>query len=145
MNKLFGKIHIISKFMVALVGALAISELLVKDVFIGYTPSVRPDLADRLVTRTLAAVNADTYISFFTDRGKPRPSLDGETLKERLSEVPPQQIVAGVYAKESNDGTITEIHYDEIQWIEVPYRRKSGEVVVIKIPKGTVPPPPGLF
>lgn len=145
MNRVFSKIHIISKFLVAVIAALIISDILVKDVFVGDTPAVRTDVADRLVTRTLAAVNIDTYISFFSDNGNPRPDLSPETLKDRLANVPPQTIAKGVYAKESDDGVITEIHYDEIEWQEFPYRKADGTIVSIKVPKGTVPPPPGLF
>jgi len=139
------KIHIVSRVLVALVAALLISELLVRDVFLGYTPTVRADLADRLVERTLATVNIDTYVSYFTDTDNPRPQLDPDTFKERLAEAPATLIVKGVYAKDTQLGTLTEVHYDEIKWNEVDYRRKAGTTQTIRIPEHIQPPPPGLF
>ena len=145
MNIFFSKIHLITKGLVAFVAAVMISEFLVDDVFLGYTPTVRTDVADRIVTRSIAAANIDTYLSYFQDKSKPRPSLDGQTLIQRLAEIPSQQIVPGVYAKESDEGSLTEIKYYEIRWKEVPYRRTGGSIETIRIPEGTEPPPPGLF
>lgn len=145
MNIISSKLHIITKGAVAFVAALMISEVLVKDVFLGYTPTVRQDVADRLVDRSIAMANLDTYLSYFDDRSKPRPAVDPQTLIERLAEIPSQQIVPGVYAKESDEGYVTEIKYNEITWKDVPYRTNAGMIITIRIPEGTEPPPPGLF
>jgi hypothetical protein len=145
MNNFFGKIHIISKYLAALVAAFLVSELLVRDVFLGYSPTVRPDLADRLVNRTIAFANLDTYINFFSEEDTPPGAINFEEFKQQIATLPRTQIVKGVYAVETDTGTLTEIQFEEIEWQSLEYRRKDGTRVTIRIPKGTSPPPPGAF
>lgn len=132
------KLHIYARLMAAIVAAILVSNLLVQDVFIGATPNVRTDFADRLVERSLAFINIDNYIAFF---GGNRGSVDPDIAKVPYTPT----LVRGVYAKETARTHLTEVRYDEVQWVEVPYVRKSGKTEMIKIPAGTTPPAPGLF
>lgn len=137
-------IRIYSKVAVALVAAVLTSQLLVREVFLGYTPRVRTDLADRLVERSIALINLDRYPPF--NRGTTRPRIaDTATLAEQFATLPARAIIPGVYAKEIEGASYTEIHFEQIDWVEIQYRRKNGMIETIKIPRGTAPPPEGIF
>ncbi len=132
-----GKFHLYTRITVALVAAILVSEFLVQDVFLGATPAVRPDVADRLVERTLAFVNIDNYTAFFRrDRNR---SSDIASMPFSTT------VVRGVYAKENETTSVVQVKVDEVDWIEVPYTRNDGTVIQLRIPRGTNPPPPGLF
>lgn len=146
---MFRRFEPYSKIFIALVLALLTSQLLVREVFLGYSPALRLDIADRFVETTLALVNVDNYLAFFRGRdetplppGVPTPTPG---VFDRLAGVPPRQIVKGVYAKETDEAAVTEIHYNEIEWVEYPYVRNDGTRVTIRVPKGQQPPPVGLF
>lgn len=112
------------------------SEFLTQDVFVANTPRVRPDLADHLVTQTMALINVDNYIAFFS----------GKKRNDNLANAEYQPtIIKGVYAKETEDTSLMEVRVDEVDWTEVSYTKQDGTTEMIKIPAGTQPPPPGLF
>lgn len=145
------KIDFYSKITIALVAALLTSQLLVREVFLGYSPRIRPDIADVLVEKSLALINIDNYLAFF--RGKPsslpeteQPAKTAQQAKQELAQIPfKETLIKGVYAKETEDAVLTEVKFEEVDWIDVSYQRASGEVTTIRIPKGQTPPPPGLF
>lgn len=146
---MFKRLEPYSKILIALVAALLTSQLLVREVFLGYSPTVRTDLADRLVERSLALVNIDRYLALFRGNQQP-PGVPGQitpvpSFRDRLAAIPPRQLVKGVYAKESDEGALTEVRFYEIEWEFVPYQKRDGTTVTIKVPKGQAPPPPGLF
>lgn len=138
-------IRIYSKVAVALVAAVLTSQLLVREVFLGYTPRVRADLADRLVERSIALINLDRYPLFNRQREIQRLPADIASLTKQFAEMPARALVPGVYAKEVDGASYTEIHFEQVDWVEIEYRRKNGERETIKIPRGTAPPPEGLF
>jgi len=129
------KFHLYTRMTIAIVGALVISEFLIQDVFVASTPRVRPDLADHFVTQTMALINVDNYIAFFS--GKKNNNLESSEYKPT--------IIKGVYAKETEDISLMEVRVDEVDWVQVPYTKKNGTTEMIKIPAGTDAPPPGLF
>lgn len=140
------KIDLYSRIAIALVFALLLSNFLNKNVFIASTPKIRPDLADTVVEKTLALVNIDTYLSLF--RGRPTENIakTKDTAKKELAkETLKSTLIPGVYAKETPDASLTEMHFEEVQWQSVPYIRANGEQIMINIPKGSTPPPPGMF
>ena len=142
------KFHLYTRITIALVGALVMSEFLIQDVFVASTPRVRPDLADHLVTQTLALVNIDNYIAFF--RGNKNNTTlvasNENDAKEKLKKVPfGPTLIKGVYAKEIENASVIEIRVPEIDWVPVSYTKVNGEVVQLYIPRGEEPPPPGLF
>lgn len=136
------KLHIYTRILVAFVAAILASEFLVREVFISATPNVRHDLADRLVERSLALVNIDNYIAFF--RGQQGGPSTNIALQHDPEPYRPT-FIKGVYAKETETESITQVRYDEVEWIDIDYQRADGTVETIKIPRGTNPPPPGLF
>ncbi|MBI4129870.1 hypothetical protein HY468_00990 [Candidatus Roizmanbacteria bacterium] len=147
---MFRRFEPYSKILIALVLALLTSQLLVREVFLGYSPALRPDIADRFVETALALINVDNYLAFFRGRenqtplplGAPTPTPN---ILDQLAAIPPRQIVKGVYAKETEDVAYTEIHYNEIEWVNYPYRRNDGTQVTIQVPRGQQAPPAGLF
>jgi hypothetical protein len=142
------KLHMYTRILVAFVGAILVSEFLVRDVFLGATPNVRPDLADRFVERTLALVNVDNYLALFRRGAATTNNIANNTPasgEQSVEEPLRPTLIRGVYAKETSTEVITEIHYEEVQWVDVDYTTKDGTVEKIKIPAGTQPPPPGLF
>lgn len=136
--------HFITKYariMVAILLAFLASEIMVKEVFLGYTPQVRPDLANRVVDSTLALVNIDSY----------RAWINGETRQERINRLALEQenytntITPGVYAKETSTASELYINVEEVEWVTIPYVKKNGETINLNIPAGVEPPPPGLL
>ncbi|MBI4136812.1 hypothetical protein HY469_02005 [Candidatus Roizmanbacteria bacterium] len=144
------RIDLYSRVSVAIVLALLTSQLLVQEVFLGYSPRVRPDLADRLVETTLTLVNFDNYSNIFnrdsgTDYTKALASNENEAI-EQLDHVPFQStVIKGVYAKETGNAYMSRINVHEVDWVTVDYQRKDGSMIKLEIPRGTQPPPPGLF
>lgn len=145
------KIDFYSRITIALVAALLTSQLLVREVFLGYSPRIRPDLADVLVERSLALINIDNYLAFF--RGKPETlpetgklAKTPEQARQELAGIPFREtFIKGVLAKETDNASLIQVTMDEVEWVEIPYSRANGELTTIKIPKGQAPPPPGLF
>ena len=145
------KIDFYSRITIGLVLALLTSQLLVKEVFLGYTPRIRPDLADIVVEKTLTLVNIDNYLALF--RGKPTELPQTGTIaktpaqaKQELAKVPfKPTIVKGVYAKETADASLIEMRFSEVEWVKVKYQKKDGTIIDLNIPKGTQPPPAGMF
>ena len=127
--------HKYTRITIALVGALVMAEFLMQDVFVAGTPRVRPDLADHLVNQTMALINIDNYVAFFTGRRNANIANDPYT----------PTIVKGVYAQETESTSVLEIRVDEVDWTKVPYTKKDGTTIMLKIPAGTQPPAPGLF
>ena len=144
------RIDLYSRVSVAIVLALLTSQLLVQEVFLGYSPRVRPDLADRVVETTLALVNFDNYRNFFnreerTDYTKALANNENEA-REQLDRVSFQPtVIKGVYAKETGNAYMTRINVYEIDWVTVDYQRKDGSMIKLEIPRGTDTPPPGMF
>jgi hypothetical protein len=141
------KIDLYSRISIALVLAFLTSELLVQEVFLARSPNIRPDFSDRLVETSLAFVNIDNYRSLFQGNGFFRKDENSPRLiEENLASKPFIQTgIKGVYARETEKAKQTEIVYDEIDWVEIFYETKSGTMEKIKIPRGTEPPPPGLY
>ena len=146
------KIDLYSRISVAIVLAFLTSQLLVQEVFLSYSPSIRPDLADRVVETSLAFVNIDNYRNFFagqreerTDFSATLASNETEAL-DHLGQVNfTPTIIRGVYAKETGNAALYRINVKEIDWVEIFYEKKDGTIERIKIPRGTQPPPPGMF
>ena len=142
------RIDLYSRVSVAIVLALLTSQLLVQEVFLGYSPRVRTDLADRVVETSLAMINFDNYRNFFR-----RDSNIESTLAQNEAEAHDQldkisfkpTVIKGVYARETENAVETRINIPEIDWIEIDYQKKDGSTVKVKIPRGTDTPPPGLF
>ena len=141
------RIDLYSRISVAIVLAFITSQLLVQEVFLAHSPNIRPDIADRVVETSLAFINIDNYIAFFkgNDFGPRDPSSPGNIQRNLAEQTLQPTAIKGVYAKENEYARHTEIIHDEIDWIEIFYERKDGTIEKIRIPRGTEPPPPGLF
>ena len=40
---------------------------------------------------------------------------------------------------------LIQMRFEEVDWVEVPYQKANGQTIMLKIPKGTQPPPAGMF
>ena len=141
------KIDLYSRISIAIVLAFLTSELLVQEVFLARSPQIRTDFADRVVETSLAFVNVDNYASLFQGKGffNHDPQSPG-SIEDSLADAPLlPTAIKGVYAKETENASHVDIFYDEVDWVEIFYEKKDGTIEKIKIPKGTQPPPPGLF
>lgn len=150
------KIDFYSRIAIVLVLALLGSEFLVRQVFLGYSPRVRPDLADVVVEKSLALINLDNYRNLFrrnsTQNIASRPQVSSfdpaefqarlgkpvvipQTIMDEVKALPRIQIAKGVYAQESEKMTLTTINYDEIEWETITYTTKSGNSYRFRVPK----------
>lgn len=148
------KIDFYARILIALVVALLSSELLAREVFVGSTPRVRPDLADSLVTKTLTLVNIDNLrnllrkapsspVAVLPKSGKIKTA---EQAKQELATMPFTPTgIKGVYAKDTEDAGMVEMRLEEVDWVTVFYEQKDGSIIQLRIPRGTNPPPSGLF
>lgn len=138
------------RVLVAIIASLLITQFLIREVFLGYSPKIRPDLANNLIEKTLALFNKDTYVTFVENLKKKDSAKDTQinqsaALKELDSKPYVPTIIKGVYAKESTHAVLFEARINEVDWVSVPYTKKDGSIVMINIPVGTQPPSPGLF
>jgi len=140
------KIDFYSKITIAIVLALLTSQLLVKEVFLGYSPRIRSDLADVVMEKGLALINIDNYLALFKGKSGSNLAKSEEEAKKELEKVSLKAtLVKGVYAKETENAAFIEVNMNEVSWVEIPYQKASGETIMLRIPQGTKPPAPGLF
>jgi hypothetical protein len=136
------KLQLYTRITIALVAAIITMEFLQQNVFVASTPRIRPDLADKLVEKSLALINVDSYISFFRDDSDEKKV---KRLMDSVANVPKRQIVPGVYAAESEYGVYLEVNEKEINFNSLQYQKKDGSIITLEVPEGMEPPPPGLF
>ncbi len=140
------KIDFYSKITIAIVLALLTSQLLVKEVFLGYSPRIRPDLADVVMEKGLALINIDNYLALFKGKSGSNLAKSEEEAKKELEKVSLKAtLVKGVYAKETENAAFIEVNMNEVSWVEIPYQKASGETIMLRIPQGTKPPASGMF
>lgn len=140
------KIDFYSKITIAIVLALLTSQLLVKEVFLGYSPRIRSDLADVVMEKGLALINIDNYLALFKGKSGSNLAKSEEEAKKELEKVSLKAtLVKGVYAKETENAAFIEVNMNEVSWVEIPYQKASGETIMLRIPQGTKPPASGMF
>lgn len=118
----------------SLLMAFFLSTLLIKDVFIGYSPTIRPDLAQYLGDKYL---NKNFYASLFQQNNN---SLSEEMLKRTL-----KPISKGVSASTFNNASYTQYTVNEVEWIAQSLTLSDGRVIKVSYPKGSSPPTAALF
>ncbi|MCR4263215.1 MAG: hypothetical protein NUV98_00665 [Candidatus Roizmanbacteria bacterium] len=142
------RIDLYSRVSVAIVLAMLTSQLLVQEVFLGYSPRVRTDLADRVVETSLAMVNFDNYRTMFSKNREAETAIaqSPEEALEQLAKVPYKKtLISGVYAKETGNAHLTRINVQEIDWVSVDYQKRDGTIITVEIPRGGQKPEPGLY
>lgn len=112
--------------------AYLISHFLVTEIFISYTPQVRPDIGRYAVLRIGDAVEG-TRLALFGREAAGKPSITG--LRSRL-----RQIAPGVRASNLQNITYTQVDLDTIEWKQVTYTFSDGERTTITIPKNEPAP-----
>jgi hypothetical protein len=107
-----------------------ISHFLVTEVFLSFSPKIRPDIGPYLAVRI-----DDIVTDVFGKEGNKRsPTLAG--MKARLKQLSP-----GVRASEIENISYTEIDLNEIKWKKISYKLADGRVVTLSIPEDEEPPP----
>lgn len=130
----------------ALLLAFAVSELLIREVYISYTPRVRPDLASHLKERAIALTKRSTYLALIGKEQRPEPLRLSPQEKKELENKPySPTFIKGIYAKETANASMVEIKHSEVHWVPISYTKKDGSVITLYIPEGTQPPEAGLF
>lgn len=111
--------------------AFFIAQLLVRHVFISYSPEVRPRLGTYIATqyqRNKAKLNPLAWFS---------PQKEQQRMYSRGSlEQVSQYIAPGVKAATDDGISYTEFTLDEVEWIRYTYTNSEGEKVEIEVPKG---------
>lgn len=108
--------------------AYLISHFLVTEIFLGYTPEVRPDVGQYALLR-IGDLVQDTRIALGgdTENGQKKPSI--ESLQARL-----RQIAPGVRASERQNVSYTEFDLHNVKWKKATYTFADGRRVSIIIP-----------
>jgi hypothetical protein len=108
-----------------------LSNLLIKNVFLANTPKVNPFFISNITGKI-----KNQYIAFFdsfdnknADSGK--TNRNTETIFESISQ--------GVYAAQTENGTVVKVVSEEIDWTEYAFNL-NGKEIKIKVPKGQSPP-----
>jgi hypothetical protein len=124
-----------------------VSGVILQNIFIGNTPTVRPHLDSYLAMKLRNAMNpVSTLVAKL--QNKNTTGSGTKTVEERsvaLQNIPFSAISKGVAARE-RDG-VSEVKYElnSIKWIEYSYTTKEGKVLKIQVPEGQQPPPPGAL
>jgi len=112
--------------------AYLFSEVLVRTVFVSYSPKIRPNLDKYIVHR----------ISQLRDaiQRKETAVLSPQALEEYADYVAP-----GVKAAETEGTGFSEYEIDSIIWVKHTITLKNGEKVKVEVPKGQTPPDASMF
>jgi hypothetical protein len=117
---------------ISLLFAYLISHFLVTEIFLSYTPQIRPDLPQYAVLRIGDTVEG-VRTALTGEDAKSKPTIAG--LKSRL-----QQIAPGVRASERANATYTEVDLDNVAWKRVTYTLSDGRTITITIPENEQAP-----
>jgi hypothetical protein len=117
---------------ISLLFAYLISHFLVAEVFLSYTPQVRPDLPQYAVLRIGDTVEG-VRTALTGEDAKSKPTIAG--LKSRL-----RQIAPGVRASERANATYTKVDLDTVTWKRVTYTLSDGKTITIMIPENEQAP-----
>lgn len=137
-------------FYFKIVGAMVISFILshvfIKEIFIGFSPRIRPNLPDYLAKKIstpllfLSSVVSDGIRSI-TKKNTNVSSLEGspQVLVQSLQDLPFNTIQKGVYGKEDGQITYILIKEKEVNWQEYNVSI-NGKNIKILVPKGEEQP-----
>jgi hypothetical protein len=112
---------------ISLLFAYLISHFLVTEIFLSYTPQVRPDLPQYAVLRIGDTVEG-VRTAFTGEDTKSKPTITA--LRSRL-----RQIAPGVRASERANIVYTAVDLEKIAWKRVTYTLSNGRTITITIPK----------
>lgn len=135
MNETMNKKIFYSKILGALILTYFFSQFLSKEVFLGYSPRIRPFLGRYLIAR--AKEIYFTKFSFFANLFYQKPA-------DKLEHIPFKEVAKGIYAKSEGNVTHTLIKENEVEWVEYNYIIK-GKKIKIKVPKGQKPLPKEFY
>ncbi len=148
------KINNFGKILAVLVISYLLSSFSIENVFLANSPRIRPNLGNYLlakVNNVKENVLARFNFNFSLFPTFNQPSVNNvaqnqtreqaiEFLKESL-----KPVAKGVNASTTPGYSYTEFNLDEIEWAQITYTLKDGQVVTIQYPKGTNPPPQTIY
>lgn len=127
-------VHKIVKYLKIAAGcmlAFFIAQLLVRHVFVSYSPEVRPKLGTYLAKQFERNKNKLNPLAWF------KPETEQQKIYSRGSlEQISEYIAPGVKAATDDGISYTEYTLDEVEWIRYTYTNKDGEQIEIEVPKG---------
>lgn len=133
-----------SKILVTFALSFFIAGTLNNEIFIANSPQIREDVGSHLVARarSIMSGNAQFVANIFnpynsdnlSDEQKEKISTEfARQTAEKLQNAPLKAVSKGVYAKEDEDISYTEIRLGQVTWREYTLTI-DGEVVKIRIP-----------
>lgn len=143
----------LTKFLIALVLAYSVSNFSIKNLFLADSPKIRPNLDQYFLAKIN---NTKENILAKLDFGSMFPKFNlepasnfvanqnrEETVNFLKSTLKP--VTKGVSAAEKDGYSYTEFKLDEIEWAQITYTLSDGKQITIQYPKGTNPPPKGIY
>lgn len=144
----------------ALILSFYISIFFIKNVFLANSPKIRPNLGSYYLVKIKNSFNKVS--NFIASKSFSNINLNlnqnnqssinqqntisksRDLLMEELSKNL-KPITKGVNAASKDGYNYYEFKLNEIEWVMVEYTLKNGEIIKIRYPKGTNPPPKEIY
>lgn len=135
--------------------AYFVSSFSIKNVFLANSPKIRPNLGGYFLAKinnTKEKILAKLNFNFnlfpsFNIPGSDRIATNQQNRQEIANALKSslKPITKGVSAASKDGYHYFEFTLNEIEWVEITYTLKNGEIVKIRYPKGTNPPPKEIY
>lgn len=142
------------KIFLVLVFVYLISIFLIKDIFMAYSPKIRPNLGSYFlakINKTKKNILAKLNFNFNLFPSFNIPSSNNIASNQNQEEIVNflksslKPISKGVSAATKGNYSYTQFRLNEIEWVQISYTLKNGRVINIEYPKGTNPPPREIY
>lgn len=143
-----------SKIILVLVFSYLISNFSIKNVFLADSPKVRQNLDQYFLAKInntkdqiLAKLNFNLNFFPIFNQSAINNVAQNQTSEQTIEFLKKsiQPVTKGVSAAEQDGYSYTEFKLDEIEWAQITYTLKNGEIITIQYPKGTNPPPQAVY
>jgi hypothetical protein len=141
------KFNFYIRIVLILLIAFLLSKSLSNNIFLADSPKIRPNLDTYFLAKintTKDNILAKLNFNFsFPKNNFVANQSRNQTIEFLKNNLHP--ITKGVSAATRDNYSYTEYKVNEIEWVRVTYTLKNGKTINIEYPKGTNPPPQGIY
>jgi hypothetical protein len=124
------------KLFIVFLIAFFISHLLVTDVFISYSPTIRSNVIAFYDLR---------FKKFLTTLPFTKEKIDFKATTSEYLRLTTQQFAPGVRAASETGETYIEYKVEDIKWKKTEQKDVGGNIITVEVPEGMPVPPPESY
>jgi len=140
-------------FFIALGVAYLLSNFSIKNLFLANSPKMRSNLDQYFLAKIInTKENILAKLRFNISLPKfnlaSNNNIVSEPVRQQkmdLLKMALSPVTKGIRAASKDGYSYTEIKLNEIEWVKITYTLKNGKTINVQYPKGTNPPPQGIY